>query len=49
MTTERKIQNRDKIIKGLEIAYEKMLIFKKERNTDLVIIKNNKIVKIKIQ
>lgn len=48
MTAEAKIEQRNKIIKGLEKAYEKMLIFKKERNSDLVIIQNNKIVKIKL-
>jgi hypothetical protein len=47
MTTESKKELKDKIIKGLEIAYEKMIAFKKERNSYLVIIKDNKIVKIK--
>jgi hypothetical protein len=48
MTPETKIENRNKIVKGLEKAYEKMLIFKKEHKSDLVIIQNNKIVKIKL-
>lgn len=47
MNLENKIEVRDKIIKGLEIAYEKMIAFKKERNSYLVIMKDNKIVKIK--
>jgi hypothetical protein len=47
MTKEIRIENRNKIIKGLEIAYEKMLVFKKEHKSELVIIRNNKIVKIK--
>jgi len=47
MNLENKIEIRDKIIKGLEIAYEKMIAFKKERNSYLVIMKDNKIVKIK--
>lgn len=48
MTTETKIENRNKILKGLEKAYEKMITFKKERNSELVIIQDNKIVKIKL-
>lgn len=48
MTTENKIENRNKIVKGLEKAYEKMIAFKKERKSELVIIKENKIVKIKL-
>ena len=48
MTTETKIENRNKILKGLKKAYEKMIAFKKERNSELVIIQDNKIVKIKL-
>ncbi|MDI9310944.1 MULTISPECIES: hypothetical protein [Flavobacterium] len=48
MTTEEKIERRDKIIKGLAIAYERMLEFKKKNNSELVIIKDDKIVKIKL-
>ena len=48
MTTENKIENRNKIFVGLEKAYEKMIAFKKERKSELVIIKDNKIVKIKL-
>lgn len=35
-----------KIIKGLEIAYEKMLEFKRQKNSKLVVIRDNKIVRI---
>lgn len=38
---------KEKIIKGLEKAYEKMLEFKRKNNSELVIIQENKIVKIK--
>jgi hypothetical protein len=41
--TEEKI----KILKGLEKAYEKLLEFKKMKNTELVVIRDNKIVRIK--
>ncbi len=48
MTTENKIETRNKILIGLEKAYEKMIAFKKERKSELVIIKDNKVVKIKL-
>jgi len=48
MTLETKIENKNKILKGLEKAYEKMLAFKKERKSELVIIQDDKIVKIKL-
>ena len=47
MTTENKIERREKILKGLEKAYEKMLEYKRKNNSEIVIIKENKIVKIK--
>lgn len=48
MTSETKIENRNKILKGLEKAYEKMIAFKKAQKSELVIIQDNKIVKIKL-
>ena len=47
MTTENKIERREKILKGLEKAYEKMLEFKRKNNGEIVVIQENKIVKIK--
>ncbi len=47
MTTTDTIELRNKIIIGLEKAYEKMLEFKRQKNSDLVVIRNNKIVRIK--
>ena len=47
MTKEVKNNRKTKILKGLEKAYEKMLEFKKEKNSEIVIIRENKIVKIK--
>ena len=46
-TIEKQIEKRNKILAGLEKAYEKLLEFKKLKNTELVIMQNNKIVKIK--
>jgi hypothetical protein len=48
MKIETKIEHKNKILKGLEKAYEKMLEFKKERKSELVIMQNDKIVKIKL-
>ena len=36
-----------KILKGLELSYEKLLAEKKAKNSELVIIRDNKIVTIK--
>lgn len=47
MTTEDKLERRKKILLGLEKAYEKMLEFKKQKNTELIVIRDNKIVKLK--
>lgn len=46
-TTEKQTELYTKILLGLEKVYEKLLEFKKQKNSDLVIIKDNKIVKIK--
>lgn len=47
MTKEAKIENKNKIIHGLELAYKRMLEFKKEKNSELVVMRDNKIVRIK--
>ncbi len=46
-TVEKQIELRDKILLGLEKVYEKLIAFKKQKNTELVVIKDNKIVRIK--
>jgi len=46
-TTEKHIEEKNKILKGLEKVYKKLLEFKKMKNSELVILRNNKIVKIK--
>ena len=46
-TIEKQIELRNKILLGLEKAYEKLIEFKKQKNTELVVMKDNKIVKIK--
>ena len=46
-TVEKQIELRDKILSGLEKAYEKLIEFKKQKKSELVIMKDGKIVKIK--
>lgn len=46
-TIEKQFEMRDKILLGLERAYGKLIAYKKQKNTKLVIIRNNKIVRIK--
>lgn len=40
-------EEKDKILKGLEKVYEKLLEFKKAKNSELVVIRGNKITRIK--
>ncbi len=47
MTKETNLERRNKILKGLELAYERMVEFKRKNNSEIVIIQENKIVKIK--
>jgi hypothetical protein len=46
-TVKEQIELRNKIVKGLELAYERMIEYKKQKNSVLVVIRDNKIVKIK--
>ena len=46
-TTEKQTELYNKILLGLEKAYEKLIEFKKEKNSEIVILQDNKIVKIK--
>ncbi|MFC3161390.1 hypothetical protein ACFOEQ_25715 [Chryseobacterium arachidis] len=46
MTKEANNERKAKILEGLEKAYEKMLDFKRKNNSELVVIRENKIVKI---
>lgn len=44
---DKQIELKEKILKGLEKVYERLLEFKREKNSELVIMKGDKIVKIK--
>ena len=46
-TVEKQIEIRNKILIGLDKVYEKLIEFKKQKNTELVVMKDNKIVRIK--
>lgn len=46
-TVEKQIALREKILLGLEKNCEKLNEFKKQKNSELVIIKDDKIVRIK--
>ena len=46
-TKDKQIELKEKVLKGLERVYEKMVEFKKEKNSEIVIMKGNEIVKIK--
>ncbi len=37
----------DKLSKGLKEAYKKMIAFKQQKNTPIIVSKNGKIIKIK--
>jgi len=40
-------KNQARILDGMDKVYEKLIIFKKRMNSDLVVIKDNKVVHIK--
>lgn len=44
---ETQIEEKNKILKGLEKVYEKLLEFKRMKNSELVVLRDHKIVKIK--
>jgi hypothetical protein len=49
MKTHKRTQNQAKILEGMDKVYEKLIEFKKKMNTELIILKDNKIVRIKPQ
>lgn len=44
---EIQIEEKKRILEGLEKVYERLLEFKKLKNSELVVLRDNKIVKIK--
>jgi len=47
MKDYKKTANQEKILEGLQKAYENLIESKKKTNTEIAIIKDNKIVRIK--
>lgn len=48
MSKPKKISNKQaKILAGMDKVYEKLIAFKKRMNSDLVVIKDNKVIHIK--
>jgi hypothetical protein len=39
----------EKILLGLDVAFQRLLEYKKQKNSPLVVIRDNKIVKIKAE
>lgn len=46
-TIEKQKELYDKILYGLEVAYEKLIKFKKQTNGEIAVMRDNKIVIIK--
>jgi hypothetical protein len=44
---EKQLEEEAKILKGLELAYERLIEFKKSKNSLLVVMRDNKIVYLK--
>ena len=38
---------RDKVLKGLELSYQRLIEYKKQKNSELVVMRDGKIVRIK--
>ncbi len=47
MKTYKRTPNQTKIIEGMDKVYENLIEFKKKMNSELVILKEDKIVRIK--
>ena len=47
MKTHKMTPNQTKILEGRDKVYDKLIEFKKKMNSELVILKDNKIIRIK--
>jgi len=47
MKTQSKLERGNKIISGLEKSYKKMLEFKKQRKSQVVVLREGRVVKLK--
>jgi hypothetical protein len=47
MKTYKRTENQTKILEGMDKVYDKLIEFKKKMNSELIVLKDNKIVRIK--
>lgn len=47
MKTYKRTENQTKIVEGMDKVYEKLIEFKKKMNSELVVLKDNKIIRVK--
>jgi hypothetical protein len=47
METHKMTPNQTKILEGMDKVYDKLIEFKKKMNTELVILKDNEITRVK--
>jgi hypothetical protein len=47
MTPEQQLERQDKIVAGLKIAYQRMLEFKRQKNSELIVVRDGNVVRIK--
>jgi hypothetical protein len=47
MTPEQQLERQDKIVTGLKIAYQRMLEFKRQKNSELIVMRDGKVVRLK--
>ena len=47
MTLEQQLERQDKIVVGLKIAYVRMLEFKRQKNSEVVVMREGRIVRLK--
>ena len=47
MKTHKRTSNQKRILEGMDKVYERLIAFKRKMNSDLVVIKDDKIVRIK--
>ncbi|HET8860326.1 hypothetical protein [Marivirga sp.] len=45
-TKEQLKEERDKIVKGLEETYRKLILFKKEKNSPMIVLREGKITEV---
>lgn len=45
-TKEQYKEERDKIVKGLEEAYRKLVVYKKEKNSPMIVLREGKITAV---